>query len=221
MKRLFRVIGLINRLNPKILVLSVLSQLVSVMIPFISLYFGGQIVNLLLEGAIHVWIELIKFLCIVFLLSFLKETLIKIYKNEVFKINLQLDDSLISKSLTMKYDVLVDAQTRLDFQRAEAGNMMTGGITNFIDNVVNTGLMIMISSIVTFFAMYHLLSTRSSEISNLAIFTNSQQFNAIMALTLIIPVAISYYVNKKTASKREKAYATLSHGNRERKYRHS
>ena len=218
MKRLFRVIGLINRLNPKILVLSVLSQLVSVMIPFISLYFGGQIVNLLLEGAIHVWIELIKFLCIVFLLSFLKETLIKIYKNEVFKINLQLDDSLISKSLTMKYDVLVDAQTRLDFQRAEAGNMMTGGITNFIDNVVNTGLMIMISSIVTFFAMYHLLSTRSSEISNLAIFTNSQQFNAIMALTLIIPVAISYYVNKKTASKREKAYATLSHGNREMNY---
>ncbi|WP_159648379.1 ABC transporter ATP-binding protein [Erysipelothrix aquatica] len=218
MKRLFKVIGLINRLNPKILVLSVLSQLVSVMIPFISLYFGGQIVNLLLEGAIYVWIALIKFLCIVFLLSLLKDTLKRIYKNEVFKINLQLDDSLISKSLTMKYDVLVDAQTRLDFQRAEAGNMMTGGITNFIDNVINTGLIIMMSSIVTFFAMYQLLSTRSSEISKLAIFTNSQRFNVIMALILIIPIAVSYYVNKKTASKREKAYATLSHGNREMNY---
>lgn len=81
MKRLFKVIGLINRLNPKILVLSVLSQLVSVMIPFISLYFGGQIVNLLLEGSIYVWIALIKFLCIVFLLSLLKDTLKRIYKN--------------------------------------------------------------------------------------------------------------------------------------------
>ncbi|CAM3545219.1 ABC transporter ATP-binding protein [Erysipelothrix anatis] len=218
MKSLFKVIDLIYSLNPRVLVLTVLTQLTSVMIPFVSLYFGGQIINLLLEGTLYVWIEFLKFVSIIFLLSLVKTTLKRIYNNEVFKLDLQLDDSLINKSLTMKYDVLVDAQTRLDFQRAEEGNMMTGGITNFIDSIVNTGFTIILSSIVTFFAMYQLLATRTDTISQLGMFTNSKLFTVLLVLILIIPIVVSYYVNKKTASKREEAYATLSQGNREMNY---
>ncbi|WP_166082765.1 ABC transporter ATP-binding protein [Erysipelothrix anatis] len=218
MKSLFKVIDLIYSLNPRVLVLTVLTQLTSVMIPFVSLYFGGQIINLLLEGTLYVWIEFLKFVSIIFLLSLVKTTLKRIYNNEVFKLDLQLDDSLINKSLTMKYDVLVDAQTRLDFQRAEEGNMMTGGITNFIDSIVNTGFTIILSSIVTFFAIYQLLATRTDTISQLGMFTNSKLFTILLVLILIIPIVVSYYVNKKTASKREEAYATLSQGNREMNY---
>ena len=218
MKSLFKVIDLIYSLNPRVLVLTVLTQLTSVMIPFVSLYFGGQIINLLLEGTLYVWIEFLKFVSIIFLLSLVKTTLKRIYNNEVFKLDLQLDDSLINKSLTMKYDVLVDAQTRLDFQRAEEGNMMTGGITNFIDSIVNTGFTIILSSIVTFFAIYQLLATRTDTISQLGMFTNSKLFTVLLVLILIIPIVVSYYVNKKTASKREEAYATLSQGNREMNY---
>lgn len=218
MKSLLKVIDLIYSLNPRVLVLTVLTQLTSVMIPFVSLYFGGQIINLLLEGTLYVWIEFLKFVSIIFLLSLVKTTLKRIYNNEVFKLDLQLDDSLINKSLTMKYDVLVDAQTRLDFQRAEEGNMMTGGITNFIDSIVNTGFTIILSSIVTFFAIYQLLATRTDTISQLGMFTNSKLFTILLVLILIIPIVVSYYVNKKTASKREEAYATLSQGNREMNY---
>ncbi|WP_159638860.1 ABC transporter ATP-binding protein [Erysipelothrix anatis] len=218
MKSLFKVIDLIYSLNPRVLVLTVLTQLTSVMIPFVSLYFGGQIINLLLEGTLYVWIEFLKFVSIIFLLSLVKTTLKRIYNNEVFKLDLQLDDSLIDKSLTMKYDILMDAQTRLDFQRAEEGNMMTGGITNFIDSIVNTGFTIILSSIVTFFAIYQLLATRTDAISQLGMFTNSQLFTVLLVLILIIPIVVSYYVNKKTASKREEAYVTLSQGNREMNY---
>lgn len=220
MKKLFRILKLIQSINPWAIFNVLMTQILTLSQPYVLLFYSARVVNMLVEGAHYDLVirEVLIFLAITYTLSLLDSVFIRFNSVSKDDVYYRLEDLLTKKSLSMEYEALCDPENRLKFQRAEEGSNFSGGIFTFLDKILGFIFSLVISVTVASTALIMLFSSKTQEVGQLASFANSWIFGVLVIVLMIVPVVISVLANSKSSRLQFEGFKAITEINREFTY---
>lgn len=199
MKNFLKCLRFSHSLSKSIIPLCFIKYLASASIPFVSLYFMGTILDSLLSGASF---EAVLPSIILLASLDLALAIVVMVSNHFFGIQrniieYKLDLQIVNKSFSLPYEVFEKKETRDMLEKAVDGSNGSGGIPQFVENVLG-GMINVIASLAYSLALLSACFVSiESEISEpLFLFLNSPWSALTVLGAVAIMLIITYFVGK-------------------------
>lgn len=190
MKKLFRTLIYSFKLAPGLVAAELFRQISAATIPFISLYYTGKILDMLIiaSSQAEIWDEALIFIILTACLSLIKYLATNLSNVFSFVANANLQRSIINKNLLLDYEQMEDIKYKTLLKQAEDGSNGSGGFTSFVisffDGVVKNVLVI-VYAFVLFAKAF--TSIESTSTDRLFLFLNSPySFLAVLGLLVLV-----------------------------------
>lgn len=223
MKQYLKLFKLIHKLDPWAIPIALCYALTTVLLPLSVLYTTGSIISILESSPDMLSLQslILKLVIIMFTITFLNIIFKKFHKDHAMIVNYRLQRDIMRKSLVMEFEQLENPENRVNFKKAEEGTTYSGGIHTFV-NMALTGIFeMLVSLLIAGSSVFFLIKSTSSLDTPLSSFTNSIFFPVILILLILIPIFISFKMNKIGAQVQYDMFDKIADVNREMNYYYS
>ena len=212
--------SLMHKTSKMLIPATILSSFFTTLIPYVSLYFSGIIVDGIISNKSYevILTDATYLVVIVLVCGVIAEVLTKARLYLGDKAQTILKVQIAKKAITLNYETFENPEIQQLRKKAESGTNYNGGLPGMVENLAGGFITGIFSILFSLGGIIVLVLSKSNLDTPIALFSNSIWYTICLAILIGLPVVLSIFINMKAAEHQQSIFDEIVFINRVGEY---